>query len=349
MKRDPVIDKVLAKINKDFSVKEKPCDLAGVMSTGCTRLDAALHTTGLPIGGLPLGRVIEIFGDPGSGKTSFCLYWIALYYKQHPEEVRPAVILDLERTITDSFVQGFGLTEDQYILRRPDTVEEALTTVIDLAHTGAIAFTVFDSVGAAQNQRQLARDVGDADVGGISKIMHETLRELTKACSDNTVTSFFINHVTMNPGAGMYANPETTPGGRALMFYASTRLRVRPIKENPKNKGFGIGRVQPVKHKTGRPYLGKGCIEFDWDYARGIPMVSDLIETAKKLGVVRNSAGQTKIRDSVATEDWYVPDPNMERGADAFHAWVEASPANFKKLQDIVLAHDLSTLMMEGD
>jgi len=205
----------------------------------------------------------------GSGKTSLALSWISLYKQTHPQDDRPVLIVDVERTITPQFVEGFGLRwAEDIIFRRPDTIEEAFELILELGKSGLISFCLFDSVGAAQNQRQISRDVGDVDVGGISKLMHEVMRQLCKICEEHTTTAVFINHITMKPGVS-FGNPETTPGGRALAYYASSRLRVLPMKPNPKNKGSGLARVKIMKHKTGLPYLLKGPIEFDFAYGKG--------------------------------------------------------------------------------
>lgn len=345
--KNKAIDAILKKIAKEHQSTERDPHLAGVTTTGCLRLDVALQTTGYPIGGLPLGRIIEVFGDPGSGKTSVTLSWLALYKKNHPKDERPILICDLERTITPEFVEGFGLSwENDIVFRRPDTVEEAFDLILELGKAGLICASLFDSVGAAQNEKQLSRDVGATDVGGISKLLHETMRQLCKVCEDHTMTAFFINHITMKPGV-VYGSPETTPGGRALPYYASTRLKVYPMKENPKNKGSGVARVKPVKHKTGLPYLLKGTIDYDFAYGKGPDPIRDLADTAKALGLVRHSAGQSKMRDSLDTEDWYVPDPNIPKLQAGYVDWLIGNPEAQEKLRGLVLKQDLSTLSTE--
>lgn len=347
--KNKAIAAILNKISKDFGSTDKDPTLAGVTTTGCIRLDAAMQTTGLPLGGLPLGRIIEIIGDPGSGKTSLALSWISLYKQTHPEDDRPVLIVDVERTITPQFVEGFGLRwAEDIIFRRPDTIEEAFELILELGKSGLISFCLFDSVGAAQNQRQISRDVGDVDVGGISKLMHEVMRQLCKICEEHTTTAVFINHITMKPGVS-FGNPETTPGGRALAYYASSRLRVLPMKPNPKNKGSGLARVKIMKHKTGLPYLLKGPIEFDFAYGKGPDPIRDLADTAKSLGLLRHSAGQSKMRKSLDTEEWYVPDPSIDKLQAGYMEWLLGNKAAQKELQDLVLAQDLSILATGED
>lgn len=198
------IDSVCKALEKKYSKKFFTETHGNIefISTGSARLDFALG------GGIPRGRIIEIFGWESTGKTSLCLSIL----KQAQDDRRKKevtnkrdLIIDMEHSLTESFVTSFGIDMSQLLWVRPDTAEEALQIAIDLGKTGKIDIVIFDSVDAAQNEKQLNRVVGEVDVGGISKDMNFALRQLSKICVNSDTTYLFVNQIKQNPGQ-MFGN-----------------------------------------------------------------------------------------------------------------------------------------------
>ena len=193
---DAIIKASSTKFGKDLSGQSFGDYQA--LSTGSLTLDLALY-----IGGIPRGKIIEVLGAESSNKTSFCLSMIARAQEERAAQGitdKRDLILDLERSMTNKFLKGFGIDPDQCITLRPESAEEALQVSIDYIKSGAIDMVVLDSVDAMQNQRQQNRNVGENDVGGISKEMNDAVRKLVKFCSTYNTTYLFINQIKMNPG-----------------------------------------------------------------------------------------------------------------------------------------------------
>ena len=220
----PEIDMIANSIAKKFG-KENIMSLGPryekvkPVSTGSISLDATLG-----VGGLPSDRVIEIFGPPSAGKTSLCLQ-IAKQYTVTNGYERPPVYIDLERTTGLALVSSMGLDPKKMIFCYPDTAEEALQLCQDLGKTGKVGVIIFDSIDAAQSEKDTKRLMNEVGVGDLPRLLSKALRAISKISVDNDCMYLFINQVRMNIGV-MYGNPETTSGGNAIPFYSSVRLRV---------------------------------------------------------------------------------------------------------------------------
>lgn len=331
----PALDAIMASSSKHFGK-----DLSGAnygnffpFTTGSLALDLALY-----IGGLPRGRVIEIIGQESSNKTSFSLSMIGLL-----QQARLAagifdkrdLILDLEHTITQNFMEGFGIDMDQIIWERPDTAEEALQISIDYVKSGAIDNVLFDSVDAMQNVRQQARKVGEADVGGISKDMSFALRQISKIAPTYNTNYFFINQIRMNPGV-MFGSPETTPGGKSLAYYATVRLKCKKREACKDLPGATTMKIQILKSKCGPDY--KEDISLPFIHGKGFAKTLDIMKVAKDFELLRNSAGQTKVRWTPDDDDAWEPLlPDVEKGKAAAAAALVDNPWLYAKLRELCL------------
>ena len=285
---DALIAAATKKFGKDFS-NQNYGNVSGI-TTGSVRLDAALG-----IGGIPEGRVTEIFGWQSSGKTSLALQIMALrqQWRKDNNINKRDLIVDLEHSITESFLKGFGIDLEQIVWVRPDTAEEALQLAIDLPKSGAIDIVLFDSVDAAQNSKMLGRNVGETDVGGISKDMNFAMRQICKVAPKMSTTYIFINQIKQNPGV-MMGNPNVTTGGNALKFYSMLRLELMTGKPSPNLPGAMTMRVKLNKTKVAHP-IGKAPIELDFIYGKGFDAALDLMSYAKSLEVIRHAGPTTKV------------------------------------------------------
>lgn len=330
----PELDALIKGINKKAGrdlVTDTIYENHGVIPTGSVTLDCALRT-----GGIPQGRVIEILGEPSGGKTSLCMSILAQAQKKRlredPDCQKRDLVIDLEKTITGEFMRGFGINTDLVIHTRPSTADEALQLARDLPRSGLIDIVMFDSVGAAQSERQAQRNIGDVDVGGISKLMHEALRNIVGTADETKTTYLFINHVTMNPGVRM-GDPRTSPGGRALPYYTSVRLLLMTGKAHSTVPGAMEMRVQIKKNKMAPPF-GNDPISFAFTYGIGVDPVNEVMDLLHTAGRLRNSGGQTKIK---LTEDseWEVIDESMEKGKSGCYDFLTENPEHLDRLVEL--------------
>ncbi len=246
--------------------------------TGSLALDAALG-----IGGLPRGRIVEIYGPESSGKTTLALHAVAEAQKRGGE----AAFIDVEHALDPVYAAALGVNVDSLLVSQPDTGEQALEIAEALIRSGAIDIVVVDSVAALVPRAEIEGEMGDSHVGLQARLMSQAMRKLAGVVSKSNCIAVFINQLRLKVGV-MYGNPEVTAGGNALKYYASVRLDVRRV-ETIKNGGEPIGshtRVRVVKNKVAPPFKEA---EFDVLYGKGISRDSELIDLGMKLGLVQRS------------------------------------------------------------
>ncbi len=278
------LDSALAQIEKTFGkgsiMKLGNQDKLEVeaISTGSLGLDLALG-----VGGIPKGRVIEIYGPESSGKTTLTLHCIAECQKSGGT----CAFIDAEHALDPAYARKLGVNVDDLLISQPDTGEQALEIADTLVRSGAIDMVIIDSVAALVPKAELEGEMGEATMGAQARLMSQALRKLTGTISRTQCTVIFINQIRQKIGV-MFGNPETTTGGNALKFYASVRMDIRrigAIKE--KEDGLGnLTRVKLVKNKVSPPFK---TVDFDILYGVGISKLGEIIDLGVKLGIVEKS------------------------------------------------------------
>ncbi|NLY17992.1 MAG: recombinase RecA [Clostridiaceae bacterium] len=256
------------------------------ISTGALGLDIALG-----VGGLPRGRIIEIYGPESSGKTTLALHAIAEAQKLGGE----AAFIDAEHALDPVYAKAVGVNIENLIVSQPDTGEQALEIAEALVRSGAIDIIVIDSVAALVPKAEIDGEMGETHVGLQARLMSQALRKLSGVISKSRTVAIFINQLREKVGV-LFGNPEVTPGGRALKFYSSVRLEVRRV-ETLKDSGNAIGnrtKVKVVKNKVAPPFKE---VEFDMIYGEGISRESNILDLAVQLDIVKKSGAWFSYND----------------------------------------------------
>ena len=317
--RKKALETAIAKIEKDYgkgTIMRLGDDISinvAALSTGSLSLDLALG-----IGGLPKGRIIEIYGPEASGKTTLALHAVASAQKEGGD----AAYIDVEHALEPAYAQALGVDINSLLISQPDTGEQALDIAESLVRSGAVDIVVIDSVAALIPRVELEGEVGDTVVGALARLMSQAMRRLAGAISKNNCTVIFINQLREKVGV-MYGNPETTPGGLALKYYSSVRIDVRRI-ETLKVNGEMVGnrtRAKVVKNKVAPPFREA---EFDIMYGEGISKVGEIIDLAVKLEII-DKAGA-----------WFTVDGQRVQGRDAVKEYLRNNPEVADKIEQQV-------------
>jgi recombination protein RecA len=254
--------------------------------TGCLSLDLALG-----VGGVPRGRIVEIYGPESSGKTTLAQHIVAEAQKQGGL----AAFIDAEHALDPEYAKKIGVDIDELFISQPDTGEQALEIAETLVRSNAVDVVVIDSVAALTPKAEIEGDMGDSHMGLQARLMSQALRKLAGVMSKSKTTIIFINQIRMKIGV-MFGNPETTPGGRALKFYSSVRVEIRrraQIKQGDKAIG-NRAKVKVVKNKVAPPF--RTC-EFDIMYNEGISIAGDILNMGVKTGVIEKNASYYTLGD----------------------------------------------------
>lgn len=296
--------------------------------TGSLSLDVALG-----LGGIPKGRIVEIYGPESSGKTTVTLHMIAEVQKRGGI----AGFIDAEHALDPVYAKNIGVDIDNLYISQPDSGEQALEITETMVRSGAIDIVVVDSVAALVPKAEIEGDMGDSHVGLQARLMSQALRKLTSVISKSNCTVVFINQLREKVGV-MFGNPETTTGGRALKFYSSVRLDVRRI-ESLKQGGEVIGnrtRVKVVKNKIAPPFKEA---EFDIMFGEGISMAGDILDLAAEIGVINKSGA------------WYAYEGNkIGQGRENAKLYLKNNPDVCAEVEGKVRAHyGLSTDKIQAE
>ena len=318
------LDAAIAKLEKDFGKGTvmklgDPGARAAVetVPTGCLSLDLALG-----LGGVPKGRVIEIYGPESSGKTTVALHMISEVQKRGGI----AGFIDAEHALDPVYAKNIGVDIDELYISQPDSGDQALEIAETMVRSGAVDIIVIDSVAALVPKQEIEGDMGDSHVGLQARLMSQALRKLTPVISKSNCIVIFINQLREKVGV-MFGNPETTTGGRALKFYASVRMDVRRI-ETLKQSGEMVGnrtRVKIVKNKIAPPFKEA---EFDIMFGKGISKSGDILDLATGIDLVKKSGA------------WYAYEgEKIGQGRENAKIYLETHPELMEELDQKVRAH----------
>lgn len=317
-KKEKALDLAITQIDRQFGKgsimrlgSDRPSIGENIISTGCLSLDVALG-----VGGVPRGRIVEIYGPESGGKTTLALHIVAEAQKNSGY----AAFIDVEHALDPEYAKALGVNTEGLLVSQPDTGEQALEITETLVRSGALDVIVLDSVAALVPKAELDGEMGDSHMGLQARLMSQALRKLTGTVSRSNTCVIFINQIREKIGV-MFGNPETTPGGRALKFYSSQRLEIRRIT-TIKNGTDPVGnrvRVKVVKNKVAPPFK---MAEFDIMYGQGISYIGDVLDLAVTGDIVQKMGA------------WYAyKDEKIGQGRENTKAFLEE---NHDLLSDIV-------------
>ena len=317
------LDTALAQIEKDFGkgavmrLGENSHVVVEAVPTGSLALDMALG-----IGGVPKGRIIEIYGPESSGKTTLALHIAAEAQKRGGE----VAFIDAEHALDPTYAKALGVDIDSMLISQPDTGEQGLEICEALVRSGALDVVVVDSVAALTPRAEIEGDMGDAHVGLLARLMSQALRKLAGSISKTNCIVIFINQLREKVGV-MYGNPEVTTGGRALKFYSSVRIDIRRV-ESLKNGSEVIGnhvRAKVVKNKVAPPFRQA---EFDIMFGEGIAKEGEMVDLGVQLGLVQKSGS------------WFsMGETRIGQGRDAARQYLKDNPEVSQKLEEDIRAN----------
>ena len=334
MERDKSLDMALSQIERQFgkgAIMKLGADQVQrveAIPTGALSLDLALG-----IGGVPRGRIVEIYGPESSGKTTLALHIIA----EAQRNGGIAAFIDAEHALDALYAKAVGVDVDELLISQPDTGEQALEIADMLIRSGALDVVVIDSVAALVPRAEIEGEMGDTHVGLQARLMSQALRKLAGTINRSRTTAIFINQLREKIGV-MFGSPETTPGGRALKFYASTRIdvrRIESIKEGSEQTGNRV-RAKIAKNKVAPPFR---LAEFDIMFGEGISREGSLLDVAVEQDIVRKSGA------------WYTYDSDqLGQGRENAKRFLRDNPEIAMQLQDKVLeAVGLKEPIVEGE
>ncbi len=333
--KQKALDSALAQIERQFGKGsimrlgvDSPIVEIEATSTGSLGLDIALG-----IGGLPKGRIVEIYGPESSGKTTLTLHAVA----EEQKKGGVCAFVDAEHALDPIYARKLGVNLDELLISQPDTGEQALEIVDTLVRSGAVSMVVVDSVAALTPKAEIEGDMGDATVGAQARLMSQAMRKLTASIGRSNCMVIFINQIRMKIGV-MFGSPETTTGGHALKFYASVRLDIRrigAIKDRDEVVGNST-RVKVVKNKVAPPFKQ---VEFDIMYGEGISKTGELVDLGVKAGVVDKSGA------------WYsYGDQRIGQGRENAKTFLKDNPDMALEIEDKIRAsHGLDFGASEND
>ena len=294
------------------------------LSTGSLSLDLALG-----IGGVPKGRIVEIYGPEASGKTTLALHVVASAQKANGT----AAYIDVEHALEPAYAHALGVNIDELLISQPDTGEQALDICESLVRSGAVDIVVVDSVAALIPRSELEGEIGDSVVGVLARLMSQAMRRLAGAISKNNCTVIFINQLRQKIG-NPYGNPETTSGGLALKYYASVRIDVRRIETLKVNNEY-VGaktRAKIVKNKVAPPFKEA---EFDILYGEGISRIGEIVDLAVKLEIIEKAGAWFTVEDNRiqgrdGVKQFLIDNPDI---ADRVEAQIRENAAQLSPIQ----------------
>ena len=333
--KEKALEAAISQIEKSFGkgaimrLGETALEPVEVISTGCLPLDIALG-----IGGLPRGRIVEIYGPESSGKTTISLHVIA----QAQKSGGTVAFIDAEHALDPIYAKRLGIDISRLYISQPDNGEQALEITEELVRSGAMDVIVIDSVAALTPKVEIDGEMGDSHVGAQARLMSPALRKLTGVCSKTKTCIIFINQLREKVGV-MFGNPEVTTGGKALKFYASVRLDVRkgePVKSGSEVIGCRT-KVKVVKNKMAPPFR---TAEFEMIFGKGISRPGTLLDMAVEYGIIEKSGS------------WYTYNDERigERGRDNVVAYLDSQPALCDEIEAKIrqIADSKNEFLVEG-